>query len=126
MWYTFGAQNNVAGYLTLYSSALLFAVVSGLSLFYQKIASVAALVCVVGTAVLERSLLVQLSWDDKKASAIALVGLLLGVVVIINSVRVLLDKAKPEPPLKPNVKIGLAVIPFLLLAYWMISIWVRK
>lgn len=125
MWYTFGAQNNFAGYLTMYSSALLFAVVSGLSLFYPKVAAVASLVCVVGTAVLERSLLGQISWDDKKASTIALVGLLLGLVVIINSVRVLLNKAKPEAPLKKNVRIGLAIVPFLLFAYWLISVWVR-
>lgn len=125
MWYTFGAQNNFAGYLTLYSSALLFAVTSGLSLFYQKIAAVIALLCVVGTAVLERSLLIQLSWDDKKTSAIALIGLLLGVVVIVNSARILLDKAKAEAPLKKGVGLGLAVIPFLLFAYWAISMWLK-
>lgn len=126
MWYTFGSQNNFVGYLTMYSSALLFAVVSGLSLFYPKVASVVALLCVIGTAILERSLLGQVSWDDKKASAIALVGLLLFVIVLVNSVKVLLNKAKPEAPLKKNVRIGLAVVPFLLFAYWVISVWIRK
>lgn len=125
MWYTFGAQNNVVGYLTLYSSALLFAVVSGLSLFYPKIAAVVALLCVVVTAVLQRSLLSQVSWANKKASAIALIGLLLAVVVIVNSVRTLLNKAKPEAPLKKNVSIGLAVVPCLLFLYWVISIWLK-
>ena len=126
MWYTFGAQNTFVGYFTLYSSALLFAVVSGLALFYPKIAAVAALLCVLVTAVLERSLLSQVSWDDKKASAIAVMGLLLFAVVVVNSVKVLLNKAKPEAPLKKKVRVMLAMVPILLVADWVISVWIRR
>lgn len=126
MWHIFGAQNTFVGYLTLYSSALLFAVVSGLSLFYPKIAAVFALICVVITAILERSLLDQISWDDKKTSAIAITGLLLFAVVVVNSVKALLNKVKPGAPLKKNVRIGLAIVPFLLFTYWIISTWLRN
>lgn len=126
MWPTFGASNNFAGYLILCSSAILFAIVSGLSLFYPKGASAIALLCVIGTAVLQRILLGQISWDDKKNTALALVGLLLFVITMVNSVRVLSNKAGDTVELKKGVKIGLAVIPFLLFAYWLVIAFLGK
>jgi hypothetical protein len=125
MWPTFGAPNSFAGYLTLYSSAALFAVVSGLSLFYPKVASVIALLGVIGTAALQRALLAQVSWADKKDSAVALAGLLLFVITIVNSVKKLLNKGGDEMELKKGVRIGLAVIPFLLFVYWLVMAWMK-
>jgi len=126
IWGFSAGASNIMPYITLISSIILFAIASGLSLFYVKVSSIIGLISLLGASPFGYYLVSQMGFTDAKIfDLIILVAISSFISGVFYSLKILINKSVVLTSISKPVRLIMAVIPLALFLLWFAALFLR-